>query len=463
MMVGRWLVWLAGGRDDVLRGARRGGVRGEPLPERTRYVATGGVLLTTAAVAAVSASFALLMAVHLPPVACVIAGIGWGVVILNLDRLLITSMARQRRGGWWRNPLMALPRVALALLLGAVISTPLVLQIFDREIQSQMLVLQNARRVAFEESLNNDPRFTILPDLQKQLTNLQNVADGSVAQNADADPAVQDARADVAKKLAAYNTAEAAFNGELDGSSGTGVPGVGAASRAKEDAASVAKAQYDQAVQALNSAIQSASQSSTQRAKTASDQIGSLQKRVGDLTALRDSERAGYSDSQTTSDGLLSRLEALDALRANRPTLAVAQFLLFLLFMTLELLPVIVKLLQLMGPESAYEAMMRELETDALGQAAIQRARDREQAELVGERQLDLSLDWAERQYQEGLRANEEVMMRQRSIVDRAITDWTVRAESESATHTARFDRDDAGRRRTGDTAESETARMPYT
>jgi hypothetical protein len=453
--MGRWLVWLAGGRDDVLR---------RTPTDRTRYVATGGVLLTTAAVAAVSATFALNMAVHLPLVVSVVAGIAWGVVILNLDRLLITGMVRHQRGSWWRNLLMAAPRVGLALLLGAVISTPLVLQIFDREIKSQMLVLQNERLAEFERNLTTDPRFVNLPDLQKQLEGLQTTANSSVGQNVDADDAVKAAREEVDRRLKTWQDAQAAYNGEIDGTAGSGVRGVGDAARAKEQAVITAKAQYDQAAEALQQAVTSATTASTGKVNTASTQAADLRRQIELLTSQQNAERANYSDSQTDSGGLLSRLEALDALRADRPTLGMAQLMLFLLFMTLELLPVIAKLLQVLGPETVYDAMIREMETDAVVQAALQRARDRERADVEGERQLDLSLDWAERQYREGLRANEEVMLRQRSIVERSIADWAERAATQSAAETARFDRRHPGAERRGARLEpeQEPSQLPY-
>ncbi len=429
MRLGSLPIWLAGGRDDVLR---------ETPADRTRYAATGGVILTTGAVAAASATFALLMAVRLPLAACVLVGLGWGVVIVNLDRLLITSMARRR--GWWRSLVTALPRVALAVLLGAVISTPLVLQIFDPEIQSEMLVLQAQRKAAFEEHLRTDPRYTGLPALRQQLETQQNIANGSVAESVDNDPAVKAAQADVSAKLGAVDAAQRELNGELDGTGGTRVPGVGAASRAKQQALDTAKQLLAQSQDNLRRAIASAGSSAGGKAKTAADQVPGLQKQVDDFQHAQDVERASYSDSQVASSGLLARIEALDVLRQDRPALATAQFVLFLLFMTLELLPVIVKLLQLTGPESVYEVMMRELATDALRAAAIQRARDRESADAVRERRLQLDLDWTERQFDEGLRANEEVMTRQRAIVERSIADWSKRASAQSTRHLAGFD-----------------------
>src|SRR5690348_8177868 len=109
---------MAGAQPDLLRQAPA---------DKTRYTAMGGVLLTTAAVAGVSAAFALNTAVGLDPVSSVVVGVLWGWVIFNLDRMLIISLTRH--GGRWRNVLTAVPRVLLAVVIGFVISAPLVLRI----------------------------------------------------------------------------------------------------------------------------------------------------------------------------------------------------------------------------------------------------------------------------------------------------------------------------------------------
>jgi hypothetical protein len=179
-----------------------------------------------------------------------------------------------------------------------------------------------------------------------------------------------------------------------------------------------------------------AAQGETDVAKRLADE---LRGRITSLQAERDADQATYSTSQAVGDGLLSRIEALDSLTAVRPALATAHFFLFLLFMTLELLPVIVKMLQLMGPPSAYEQMVQELEDDAMNQSALRIARERELVEREGERMLDLQLDWADRQYEAGLRSNEEVITRQQAIVARAIDEWADRATADSADRTSRF------------------------
>jgi len=57
---------------------------------------------------------------------------------------------RKRRTGnlLW----MALPRVALALLLGVVISTPIVLRIFQSEIKTQISIIKDNNEVNFLNS-----------------------------------------------------------------------------------------------------------------------------------------------------------------------------------------------------------------------------------------------------------------------------------------------------------------------
>src|SRR4051812_34120446 len=76
------LLTVSGANRDVLRDAPK---------ERTKQVAMGAVLLSTAAIAAVSASYALYVALHLWVPFALLGGLAWGLVILNLDRWLIVS------------------------------------------------------------------------------------------------------------------------------------------------------------------------------------------------------------------------------------------------------------------------------------------------------------------------------------------------------------------------------------
>src|SRR3712207_1370146 len=104
--IGDGLAALSGARQDLL----------EAVPTaRARHVALGGVLLSTGGLAVLSASFAVHMALGAPWPVAVIFGLGWGVVIVNLDRMLLVGMAYD--ASIRRNISLAVPRVALALVL----------------------------------------------------------------------------------------------------------------------------------------------------------------------------------------------------------------------------------------------------------------------------------------------------------------------------------------------------------
>ncbi|MGI5506212.1 DUF4407 domain-containing protein [Lentzea sp. CA-135723] len=421
MILRKWLVTLAGGRYDVL----------EQTPtDRLRYTATGGVLLTTAAVAAVSAAFALRMAVRLPWWAAVIAGVLWGVVILNLDRLLIIGMTR--RAGWWRNILGALPRVALAVLLGTVISTPLVLRIFQPEIGTELEALQNERNSRYATELAANPRYQEIPDLEKKLAEAQTVADRSSDATVAADPGVVAAEAEVTRARKAYDEAQFKATCEVDGSCGTGQPGIAEAALERQRTRDVAKADYDRAKSKLDQAEAKAREGASAASASARGEAERLRTDVDQRRAAREADRASFAASLSEDDGLLSRIEALNSLADKRPRLGIAQFVLFLLFLSLEVLPVLAKLLQLGGPPTTYDQLIERMEGEAKNTAARNAARERNVADHYLELQASVEEDQAQRQYEAGLEANRLLVDQQSLIAQQAIRRWAEEARRQS-------------------------------
>ena len=120
------LAGLAGARADLLEAAPGA---------RAKFVALGGVLLSTGGLAVLSAAFAVHMALGVWWPFALLAGLGWGFVVVNLDRMLVVGMAHD--ASLKRNLLLAVPRIGLALVLGVVIATPLTLQVFSKEIDTK--------------------------------------------------------------------------------------------------------------------------------------------------------------------------------------------------------------------------------------------------------------------------------------------------------------------------------------
>ena len=116
--------------------------------ERTRFESLGWAILITSGMAMISMWFALSSALGINGILAIPVAVFWGLVIMGIDRWLITSMPIDGS----RKFAMAAPRVLLAVLLGTLISTPLVLRIFQSEINAQMAVMQQKNYSSFLSS-----------------------------------------------------------------------------------------------------------------------------------------------------------------------------------------------------------------------------------------------------------------------------------------------------------------------
>jgi hypothetical protein len=346
---GNGLAVLAGARPDVLAAAPGA---------RAKFVALGGVLLSTGALAAVSAAFAVHMALGVWWPFALLVGLGWGTVIVNLDRMLLVGMAHD--ASMKRNLVMAVPRVGLALVLGAVVATPLTLQVFHKEIDTEMVAMQAEAADAYRASLDSDTRFEHLPELKERIATQEAI----VASGGLADTGLVGVRAEVAAKQAVLDQAvafarelDAKAQCELDGSCGTGDAGTGTAyveARAAADAqaAVVASARSD-----VDAAVAASSAAEARSAQLAGSSLDTDRAELTRLTTEQDRLQAAFDVTNEGSGGILLRLEALDRLGDKNATLATAQFMLSLLFMCVEILPVLMKLLLNFSPPTAYDRL----------------------------------------------------------------------------------------------------------
>jgi hypothetical protein len=415
--VSNFMAWLGGARLDVLQDAPG---------DRARFVAMGGVILSTAFLSAVSAAFALKMAVGAPIAVAVIVGIFWGVIILNLDRLLIIGMAKQK--GVWRNLALALPRVALALIIGTVISTPLVLQIFSAEINSEIQVMQAEDKAAFEEKIASDPRYAAIPSLEESIAANQAIVDKGLQTDLSSDPNYAAAAAATAAAQAAYDTAQAAYLAEIDGSGGTGVRGDGPVTASKQTALDQAAARLDAAKAAEQAAADAAStnlQAGAQsRLDAAKAQLAADQATLATAQSQRADEQAAYSSAVDNSAGLLSRLSALFRLGEANALLNVAHIMIALLFVCIELLPVIVKVLANLGGPTAYDRLVDVREDGEVSGGSIWASERARAIEVEAGVQVAVASDRAERQLEFGKRVNQAVLEQQEIVISRALEVW---------------------------------------
>ncbi|MCF6509719.1 DUF4407 domain-containing protein [Blastococcus sp. MG754426] len=349
--IGDGLAVLAGARPDVLAAAPGA---------RPRFVALGGVLLSTGALAAVSAAFAVAMALNVWWPLAVLVGLGWGAVVVNLDRMLLVGMAHD--ASVKRNLVMAVPRAGLALVLGVVVATPLTLQVFAKEIDAEIVTMQAEAADAHRVALESDSRFAGLPGLRERIATQEAV----VASGGAADPGLAVVRDGVTEKQAAYDRAvtlqrelDAKAQCELDGTCGTGDAGTGEAYHQARAAADAQAGVVTAARTELDAAVAAVAAAEGRSAALAGSSLDADRAELTRLTAELDRQQAAFDAENEGSGGILLRLEALDRLGDRNATLAAAQFMLSLLFMCVEVLPVLMKLLLNFSPPTAYDRLVQ--------------------------------------------------------------------------------------------------------
>ncbi|HSC20423.1 MAG TPA: DUF4407 domain-containing protein, partial [Solirubrobacterales bacterium] len=141
--MGELLFWLGGGDEDIAA---------EFPSERTRIRALGGTVLVTSLLAVVAGAAACHDWLHTPSVLSLPAGIFWGLAIMNLDRWLLLTIRRQSTP--LRTLLLALPRLALALIVGLVISTPTLLTVFHGEVHTKATEERQAAQAKAKAALD---------------------------------------------------------------------------------------------------------------------------------------------------------------------------------------------------------------------------------------------------------------------------------------------------------------------
>lgn len=132
--------------------------------ETSKYVGIGATILFTGIFAMLAASYALYTVFDNAWIATAL-GLIWGLMIFNLDRYIVSSMRKD--GNASREIRSALPRLLLAILISVVIAKPLEMKIFEKEIQSELVIMEQQlytkqeneiklRFIADEEKIKKD-------------------------------------------------------------------------------------------------------------------------------------------------------------------------------------------------------------------------------------------------------------------------------------------------------------------
>lgn len=302
-MLKNFFILCSGSDSDILGNCSNG--------EQNKYAGIGATVFFTAVMAFIAASYAL-FTVFDNAIIAVAFGLVWGLLIFNLDRFIVSTI---KKGNSFIDELIqASPRIILAIIIAVVISKPLELKIFEKEINQVLLEQKNELTLANKDqiALQYNPTVEALENDINALQSQINTKEGEV------------------------NTLYDTYITEAEGTAGTKLLGKGPVYEEKRE-------KHDAALTELQ-----------QLKIDNKDKISTLETQIGQLQTDYASKVATSQPIIDGFDGLMARVNALGTL----PWLP--SFFIFLLFLAIETSPIFAKLL---SPKGEYDYKLEDEET----------------------------------------------------------------------------------------------------
>lgn len=294
-----FLWWCAGAHQKLLK---------QFPSEHTKYAGLGGVLLATFVLATLASGYAV-YTVFGNWIWTIAFAIIWGLIIFNFDRFLVSTMRKygvSRSKQIW----MAIPRLALALLIGLTIARPLELKIFEKEIAVKMQ--ENLHhKIQGNDSLLQIENRLLMQDAtseRQRLTFRKTSIEDSLAQ------------------------LRTAYIQEADGTGGSGRRGIEQLTHLKMNAYNAALLQFNPELRSIDSNIK------------VQDSILSTAK------SNLEQRRKDYASTASANQGFLERNKALADLSDEESSVWWTSTLLSLLIILIEVGPILSKLIMPVGP-----------------------------------------------------------------------------------------------------------------
>ncbi|HUX54873.1 MAG TPA: DUF4407 domain-containing protein [Williamwhitmania sp.] len=289
-----------------------------------KFLGIGAVILMTGILASLSGGYAI-YTIFRSPLLAVLFGMLWGLLIFFLDFFLVSSLKKQDRVS--KEMPFAIPRFVLAILIAIVISKPIELKLFEREINVEIEAMQSAKNIEISNLV--DKEFGEISQLTQENEQL---------------------KADIAAKEQSRNQLFDMIVAEAEGKSPTGKVGKGPVYSEK-------KAEFDKTERELETVR-----------KENQTQLVHNNERIEALTKQRDERLAQTTQTSGRANGFLARLEAMSNISSKSSIVSIASWFITLLFIVIEASPIIVKLLSKRGP---YDFLLEAEEFQKEAEASI--------------------------------------------------------------------------------------------
>ena len=301
----RFLWQCAGANEEIL-------LREKCATDRAKYTSIGAIVLFISTLASLSGGYALFV-VFENIILSVVFGLLWGWGIRALDRLFIISIKKKYRANFGEylvgavaQTITALPRLGLALVLGLVISKPLEIHLFHKEIESEIARVNELEIKELRKKLYDDEMQALDTEKERLENNI---------------------KLEIEKREKAYNE----FICEAEGKCGTGKFGRGPVADEK-------KKEIDR----IDNKILDLERQKKEVQPKIDEANNRLNNKIQQLKRKDDG-----------ADGLLKRGKTLENLGRVDPDIANWNFFITLIFILLEISPIFAKILSPYGPYDA--------------------------------------------------------------------------------------------------------------
>ena len=308
----KFLMLCSGGNIHILR---------KTPSEWNKFAGIGGIVLFTAVFATLSAGYAM-YTVFDEIWTALGFGVLWGLMIFNLDRYIVSSI--KKTGTWWNQVLMAVPRLILATFLGIIISKPLELKIFEKEVNKQLNTI-----------------------IQRNKKQLQGEMSGRILQQSGP---FETEKKQISDKIAgyqkSYDSAAVELEKEILGKQSgltSGKEGFGPNAKRKQELKEQRRLDLEN------------------YRKQAAPRLQYLDQEISKVYTNLETERKSTETFEDRFNGFAARLQALDELGKNSAIIGLAATFIMGLFICLEISPVLVKLISHVGP---YDHLLEKTEND---------------------------------------------------------------------------------------------------
>jgi hypothetical protein len=312
----------------------------------------------------------------------------------------------------------------MAVLLGLVIATPLTLRIFDSEIELQMAIDNIDRAEDGIERATTGSQQAELDEIKAEIQRYEGILAGDVAYSSpnlkQAASELQQAEADKQAKEDAYWEAYDAWRCELDGDrchDGSGERGNGPRAKSLKARVDLAEAELAEATRSANEKRQALTAAQEANQADNDEKLAEAQAEANrvlpDLRSQRDqleqaiaNQVGTVNDNSTSNTGLLARLVALEHLGDENGWARLAHLLVAGLLFMIELLPVAVKSLTILGPPTPYDQVNDLDDKRVLEDAAQMRSLTQRRRKRAEDKAIELDEDMYHRELALGKKAN---------------------------------------------------------